>query len=95
VKLVVAPQAKREIRDAAAWYESQARGLSNEFLRAIAQKFGQIERNPKLFAEVHTDIRRAGLRRFPYNLFYRVEDARITVEACQHQHRDPQSWPEH
>ena len=95
MKLFVSPAANLEIREAAAWYESQARGLSSEFLRAVAERFGQIERNPRLFAEIHAEIRRAKVRRFPYSVFYRIGETRITVEACLHQHRDPQDWPQH
>lgn len=93
MKLVVGPKAQHDIREAAAWYESQAKGLSSEFLRAIALNLGHVERNPLLFAEVFPDVRRIGLRRFPYSLFYRVHDPLITVLACLHQHRDPQDWP--
>lgn len=95
MKLVISTKAKQELQIAAAWYEDQTKGLANEFLRAVDLNFGYIQRSPDMFAEVLPGIRRIGLRRFPYNLFYRVHDPKITVLACLHQHRDPQSWPEH
>ena len=95
MRLVISTKAKQELQIAAAWYEDQTKGLANEFLRAVDLSFGYIQRSPDMFAEVLPGIRRIGLRRFPYNLFYRVHDPKITVLACLHQHRDPQSWPEH
>jgi plasmid stabilization system protein ParE len=92
VKLVVSTKAQREIRDATTWYEEQARGLSAEFLRVIELNLGYVQR-PLLFTEALPGVRRIGLRRFPYNLFYRMHDEKITVLACLHQHRDPQDWP--
>ena len=92
MKLVVSTKAQREIRDATAWYEEQTRGLSTEFLRAIELNLGYVQRNPLLFAEMLPGLRRIGLRRFPYSLFYRIREEKITVLACLHQHRDPQDW---
>ncbi|HQT01005.1 MAG TPA: hypothetical protein PL023_11945 [Thiobacillus sp.] len=74
MNLVISIRAQRDIRDATAWYEEQAQGLSTEFLRAVELNLGYVLRNPGLFAEVLPSIRRIGLRRFPYNLFYRVRD---------------------
>ena len=93
MKLVVSTKAQREIRDATVWYEEQARGLSAEFLRAIELNLDHVQRNPLLLAEALPGLRRIGLRRFPYSLFYRIRDEKITVLACLHQHRDPQDWP--
>ncbi|MEQ1662077.1 MAG: type II toxin-antitoxin system RelE/ParE family toxin [Thiobacillus sp.] len=93
MKLVVNAKAQHELRDAAAWYEEQAQGLSAEFLRAVELNLGYVLRNPELFAEVLPGIRRIGLRKFPYSLFYRVHEPKITVLACLHQHGDPQDWP--
>ncbi len=93
MKLVVSTKAQREIRDATAWYEEQTRGLSAEFLRAIELSLGHVQRNPLLFAETLPGLRRIGLRRFPYSLFYRIRDEKISVLACLHQHRDSQDWP--
>jgi len=93
VKPVVSTKAQREIRDATAWYEEQTRGLSAEFIRAVELNLGYVQRNPLLFTETLPGIRRIGLRRFPYSLFYRIRDEKITVLACLHQHRDPQDWP--
>jgi Plasmid stabilisation system protein. len=93
VKLVVSTKAQRDIGDATSWYEEQTPGLSAEFLGSIELSLGYLLRNPALFAEVLPGIRRIGLRRFPYSLFYRIRDERIIVLACLHQHRDPLDWP--
>jgi plasmid stabilization system protein ParE len=38
------------------------------------------------------EIRKAIPRRFPYLILYRSDGETITVIACMHAHRDPQSW---
>jgi hypothetical protein len=41
---------------------------------------------------VSADVRRVMLHRFPFGVFFFVEDDRATVIAILHLHRDPSSW---
>jgi hypothetical protein len=41
---------------------------------------------------VFKNVRRALLRRFPYSLFFVVEDEALIVIACFHASRDPSHW---
>jgi hypothetical protein len=41
---------------------------------------------------VSKGIRRAMLRRFPFGVFFVVDDDWSTVVAVMHLHRDPGSW---
>jgi hypothetical protein len=49
--------------------------------------------NPKHFQVVFKNVRRALLRRFPYSLFFVIEeDDTLLVIACFHASRDPAQW---
>jgi plasmid stabilization system protein ParE len=48
--------------------------------------------NPLQFPAIHRAVRRALVRRFPYTLFYVIEDEQVTVIACWHASRDPRQW---
>lgn len=41
---------------------------------------------------VYKGARRAGPRRFPYSVYYRVHADRVEVVAVQHGRRDPDDW---
>jgi plasmid stabilization system protein ParE len=72
-------------RDAAAafdYYEAQQAGLGERFLAAARTVFEAVER-----------VRRAVVSRFPYAVFYRVEQHRIVVVRLLHFARDPNMWP--
>lgn len=84
--------AEADITDAYQYYEDKAEGLGLEFLRAVEACLASIQRYPAMNAIIHKDIRRAILRRFPYGVFYRIEDRQITVVACFHASRDPRNW---
>jgi toxin ParE1/3/4 len=48
--------------------------------------------NPRQFPTVFKNVRRAPLLRFPYLLFFVVEDGALIVIACFHASRDPSHW---
>ena len=47
---------------------------------------------PLQFPVVYRNHRRAGVRRFPYGIFFEAEEHRIVVTACFHGRRNPGRW---
>ena len=85
-------EAENDIHDAAGWYESQRIQLGHEFLDEIEALFSRISENPLQFPILYRGIRRALLSRFPFGVFFRVEDERIVVLAVMHASRNPVRW---
>ena len=78
-------------RDLAAgfgYYEEQAKGLGEKFLTEVDSAFDAIERYPEMFAQVHGEVRRAVVSRFPYAVFPQAQvhttrpQARRALTAC-------------
>lgn len=90
MKLVFRPQALDELAEIQLW---QARGLGQEFMRAVEATLGQIERFPQASTCVSDNVRRAVLRRFPYFLFYALEGGEVVILGCIHQQRSSIHWP--
>jgi len=86
-------QVGRDLAAGFQYYEAQAQGLGERFIGAARSAFEAIERYPQMFASVHGDVRRAIVSRFPYAVFYRIEQDRIVVLAVLHTARDPKLWP--
>jgi plasmid stabilization system protein ParE len=85
--------ARAELIDAQAWYEREAPGLGRRFRAAIDALTERMSANPLQFPVVYKNVRRALLRRFPYSLFFVIEDdASLLVIACFHASRDPAHW---
>jgi toxin ParE1/3/4 len=80
------------LEDAYRWYESQVNQLGSEFIRVVDQSMASIQKNPFACPIVYNSVRRKLLPRFPYGLFYIVQDNIIFVFACFHVRRDPQQW---
>ena len=92
-RFIVRPRAERDIQSAYEWYESQRRGLGEEFLMAVHQKLAAIRDFPEAHPVLYRGIRRAVVSRFPYLIFYVVSSARVAVLAILHHARDPAVWP--
>lgn len=91
-KIIIRPEAAREVQQAFDWYEEQSKGLGAEFLRAVEACLSAIRRNPFAYPMVYEQTRRALLRRFPYMLIYVVSGDSIVILACFHAKRDPIDW---
>jgi toxin ParE1/3/4 len=91
-RISVRPEAAREIQEAFDWYEGRSEGLGLEFLRAADASLAGVQRTPLAFPKVHKEARRVLIRKFPYALFYIVEEESIVVVACFHARRDPIDW---
>jgi plasmid stabilization system protein ParE len=91
-KLVIAPEAARDIDEAYSWYESQHTGLGEEFLNCVDACISSICRRPEIHEKVYEDYRRGLVRRFPYAIFYEYAGDSITVYCVLHTARDPAKW---
>ena len=72
--------------------KAEAAGLGRHFREAIDALLGRMGANPRQFPIVFKNVHRALLRRFPYSLFFVVEDEALLVIACFHASRDPAQW---
>ena len=86
------PEAERDLSDAARWYEEQRPGLGHEFLDEVLDVFSAITEAPQMYPNVHRNTRRALIHRFPFGVYYRVEETTIVVIAILHGSRDPHRW---
>ncbi len=86
------PEAEADIEEAATWYEGQRETLGDEFLDEMLSVFGSISDNPRLFPIVHRDTHRALIHRFPFGIYYRIEEESIVVMAVMHGSRHPRRW---
>ena len=87
-RLVIRPRAETDLREARTWYESQRAGLGAEFLAEIDATIQVLIRDPRLHPVYYHGFRRVLARRFPYKLFYRLEDDQIIVFRVLHVRRD-------
>lgn len=88
----VRPEAEADIEEVAVWYESQRQGLGQEFLGEVLGLCETIAENPAMYPVVHRHTRRALIRRFPFGVYFRIEDEQVIIVAVIHGSRHPRNW---
>ena len=86
------PEASEDLLEARAWYDNIRPGLGERFALAVEATVEIIADQPMQFPVVYRSHRRAGVRRFPYGIFFEVQVHRIVVIACFHGRRNPRRW---
>jgi len=90
--LVLRPQARAELLEARAWYDGERPGLGTEFLTEVRAAVALLREMPEAFPTVHRSIRRVLLKRFPYALYFFLDQSTVVVVAVVHGRRDPAVW---
>ncbi len=91
-KLIINPFAEQELKDATEWYNLQQENLGGDFLQEIDKTITRITENPFQFPKERKQIRKAIVKRFPYLLFFYVDDLIINVFAVFNTSRNPMIW---
>jgi toxin ParE1/3/4 len=90
--LLIRPEGEHDIAEAHRWYENQRPGLGSDFVLCVEDGLAKIQRAPEKYAVVHRNIRRLLIHRFPYRIFYVVDQNSIVVLAVSHARRNPTQW---
>ena len=83
------PEVEEDAIGGYGWYEEKATGLGDEFLRGFYACAQEIPRNPFLYRKIYKDFRRTLLRRFPYAIYFSIEDDKVVVFGLFHCARNP------
>ena len=87
-QVIIRPAAEADLRDARLWYESQRLGLGDELLNEVSHAVRLLEEQPERRPIYYNGFRRLITRRFPYKIFYRVEDGCVIVFRILHAKRE-------
>jgi toxin ParE1/3/4 len=86
------PRAEEDLDAAAQWYAKQRIELALEFFDAVDAVFAIIAQFPQVGREVATNIRRVLTKKFPFCVYYVIDDGRLTVVAILHLRQSPDTW---
>ena len=93
MKLRYTSRAKIDLDLAFEWYERQRRGLGFDFLDCVEVSVMLILENPKLYRYAYSHYRGCIIRRFPFSIFYTMEDDEIVVHSIFDNRQDPDKKP--
>ena len=90
IAVVWQPDALQDLDEAFHWYEGQRPGLGAEFALEIDNLLTVLQRFPNARTIAFWDLRRALVPRFPFGLYYLVEEQRVVIIGLLHLKRDVQ-----
>lgn len=93
MKLRYTDRAKDDLELAFVWYERQRRGLGFEFLDCVENTVKLILENPKMCRMHYFDFRGSVIRRFPFTVFYTIEESEIVVHSVFDSRQNPDERP--
>ena len=83
-RVYIREAAQTDILKTSDWYEDQRDGLGDEFLVCLADALSRLEADPEQFPSYHRGFRRVLTERFPYRLFFRIEQDAVIVFRILH-----------
>jgi len=86
--------AAAEVENAIVWYAKPEINQTSAFVNDLQLTESHLRTHPELYQRVEGDVRRAVLRRFPYSLFFLIEQDQVVVLAFMHQHQRPRTREE-
>jgi plasmid stabilization system protein ParE len=93
MKLRYTDRAKDDEELAFAWYERQRRWLGYEFLDCVEAAVKSIIENSAMYRIHFLHFRGCLVRRFPFTVFYTVEENEIVLHSVFDNRQDPEKRP--
>lgn len=88
--LIVRPAAEQDIAEAVDWYGKHASEQAARFLDELGSLMVRVGESPQVFRTVHGQVRRAGMRTFPYLVWFTLDESdTVQILAVTHHRRDP------
>lgn len=91
-KLVILPEAKRDLRHAIDWYERESEGTGLRFFAAVDRKIDAVCLNPEIHAVVHRQARLVQVVPYSYVIVYTADVDQLLIFAIVHTSRDASIW---
>ena len=92
VEILYHPAVQLETDEIVGYYEAQKKGLGLLFLEVFDLLLQRMQQSPLQFPVIRKSIRKATVRDFPYNVYFRLYKNQIVVLAILHQKRNPKIW---
>ncbi len=91
LEIFIKPRAESDLLDAFSFYDVQFPGLGEDPIRCVDAKLEFINRHPKACPEMYNGFRRGLISRFPFGIYYKIEEKRIVVFAVLDLRQNPKS----
>lgn len=88
----VLPEAYNDLVKAKKWFQEKSENLAEEFKLEVNKEIDYIGANPESYQRKYKELRQSLVTRFPYAIFYLVEESlkQVVVVGVLHTRRNPE-----
>ena len=92
--IITSQRARKEIQNASDYYALYSNNAPTKFIDALNNTYETLEMYP-FFGVRYNDVRALKLKKFPYSLYFVVNEKHKTVKvlSCFHNKRNPHQRP--
>ena len=83
------PETLAELREVTSWYEAASAGLGAEFQQEFFTELDRLASATTVHRSLYRDFRRVAMPRFPYFIYFKVENGTVVIFLLIHNARDP------
>jgi len=91
-RILISREARADIEEASCYLGAISPTLQDRFKAELDRLYAVILEYPEMYPLVYRTSRRALLRRFPYSVFYVIDESLVLVVGVVHQARDESTW---
>ncbi len=91
-KLELSNEAEADFESSYNYYASVSETVADNFFKQTNESFEQILKNPEIYPKIYKNIRRYVLKKFPFVVYFQIENEIIKVIALFHTSRNPEIW---
>lgn len=84
--------AEKDLENSKKYYNEQSEELGTVFLLDLKATIKRIEQNPFQFPKIEKEARKANLDKFPFSVFFVVDNLLISIFSIFHTSRNPKIW---
>ena len=93
-RIIVSPRAQKEIENAIDYYTLYSNDAPLSFITFLKNAYSTLAQSP-FFRVRYKDIRALKIKKFPYSLYFQINETENTVRilSCFHNKRSPNKRP--
>jgi toxin ParE1/3/4 len=94
-RVIVSSRAQKEIENAIDFYALYSVNAPSKFIASLNETYNSITENTNIFRVRYKNIRALKLNKFPYALYFNVNQTQnlVRVLSCFHSNRNPEKRP--
>lgn len=90
----VSDEAESDFDNSYKYYFEESPIIANAFYQQINISFESIKKTPYSFPVVYKNVRKFTVKKFPFLIYFQVEEYVVKVIAIFHSSRNPEIWKE-